>query len=236
MVYQGVISKLQDACLGLRVTSIVCLVAAMIGSALTLASFMKLVHATFLGQRNNETMSQRVNEVSWPMWLPTVILAGICLLFGVFAFQIPLRYFILPSLPSAYGLPTTDFLGFWSQFWCPVLAMVLIIAGLILGLIAFKLSSIKLSFREDSPFVGGETAVLKESKVSGTEFYNTIREINILGKIYRLAERKYFDIYDLGQRVVFYVTGVLRYLHNGVLPTYLVWCLLGMIVMFFVLR
>ena len=231
MVYQGLISQFQSTGYGVRVTGILCLVAAMIGSALTLASFMKLVHATFLGQSVNGKRLA-VNEVNWRMWLPTVILAGICLLFGVFAFQIPLRYFILPSLKPTYYLLPTEFLGLWS----PGLATGLIIAGLILGLIVFKLSRLKLSFREDSPFVGGETAVLEEKGGSGTEFYNTIKEINILSKIYKLAEEKCFDIYDLGQRAVFYITGILRYLHNGVLPTYLVWCLLGMIVMFFVLR
>ncbi|MFH1678787.1 MAG: proton-conducting transporter membrane subunit [Candidatus Omnitrophota bacterium] len=235
MVYQGLISQFRGTGFGVRVTGIICLVAAMIGSALTLASFMKLVHATFLGQRNNETKKQAVNEVVWQMWLPTVLLAGTCVIFGLFAYQIPLRYFILPSLGTNYYLLSTDFAGFWSQFWCPVLAMVLVITGLALGVIVYKLSKLKLSFREDSPFVGGETAVLEESRVSGTEFYNTVREINILNKIYKLAEAKYFDIYDLGQRVVFYVTGLLRYLHNGVLSTYLVWCMLGMIVMFFLM-
>jgi formate hydrogenlyase subunit 3/multisubunit Na+/H+ antiporter MnhD subunit len=230
MVYQGLISLLATR---YSLLVILCLVAAMIGSSLTLASFMKLIHATFLGQRHLNTSNtltpKHPKEVHWTMWLPCLILAGICVLFGVFAYPVPLRYFILPSLTPRYWLLTTDFLGFWS----PGLATILIIVGLILGLIVLKLSKLKLSFRQDSPFVGGETAVLGESRVSGTEFYNTIREINILGKIYRLAEEKFFDIYDQGQRLVFKVTGFLRYLHNGILPTYMVWCLLGMLVLFF---
>ncbi len=231
MVYQGLISKLQVTSYGLKITSILCLVAAMIGSALTLASFMKLIHATFLGQRKNTVVSERRSEVSWTMWLPCLILAGICVLFGVFAYQIPLRHFILPSLIPNYYLQPTEFLGFWS----PGLATMLIIVGLILGLIIFKLSKLKLSIREDAPFIGGETAVLEQSRVSGTEFYNTVKEINILSKIYKLAEGKFFDIYDQGQRMVFGLTGILRNLHNGVLPTYMVWCLLGMMVMFFLI-
>ena len=234
MVYQGTISQLQVASFGLRITSILCLAAAMIGSGLTLASFMKLVHATFLGQRINVSKNSGINDVSWTMWLPPLILASICVLFGIFAYQIPLRGFIFPILTNQPFNFAADqpFIGFWS----PGLATILIIVGLILGLIVFKLSRLKLSFRQDSAFVGGETAVLEESRVSGTEFYNTVKEINILGKIYKLAEAKFFDIYNQGQKAVFYVTSLLRYLHNGVLPTYLVWCLLGMMVMFFVLR
>lgn len=233
MVYQGLISQLRDSGFGLGITSIVCLVAAMIGSSLTLASFMKLIHATFLGQRSeNRSQKTEINEVSWTMWLPPALLAGICILFGIFAFQLPLRYFILPALATRYSLLATDFPGFWS----PGLATLLIVVGLISGLVVFKLSKLKSAFRQDSPFIGGETSVLEESRVSGTEFYNTVKEINILGKIYKLAEAKFFDIYDQGQRGVFWVTGLLRSLHNGILPTYLVWCLLGMMVMFFVLR
>ena len=228
MVYQGLISQLQGLDFGLKITSILCLVAAMIGSALTLASFMKLIHATFLGQRNNQITKLQIKEVPWTMWMPTVFLAGICIVFGVFAFGIPLKYFILPSLPPYYSLLITDFLGFWT----PGLATMLIIVGLILGLIVFKLGSLKLSIRKDTPFLGGETAVLEEGRVSGTEFYDTVKEINILGRIYQLAQDKFFDIYDVGRKVVFGITGVLHYLHNGVLPTYLVWCLLGMMIMF----
>jgi len=143
-----------------------------------------------------------------------------------------LEYFILPALATRYSLLATDFPGFWS----PGLATMLIIAGLILGLIIFNLSKLKSSFRQDSPFIGGETAVLEESRVSGTEFYNTVKEINILSKIYKLAEAKFFDIYDQGKGLTFWITNPLRNLHNGILPTYLVWCLLGMIIMFFVLR
>ncbi|MFC1658159.1 NADH-quinone oxidoreductase subunit L [Candidatus Omnitrophota bacterium] len=232
MVYQGLVAKLNDTGLALRFTSILCLVAAMIGSALTLASFMKLIHATFLGQRLGDSASERVREVNWTMWLPCLILAGICVLFGIFAFAIPLKYFVLPALTGSHALPASGFLGFWS----PGVATLLIIAGLIIGLVVFKLGRLSLSFREDAPYIGGEPGVLEKSKVSGTEFYNTVKEINILSRFYKLAEEKCFDIYDVGQRIVFGINGVLRHLHNGVLPTYLVWCLLGMMVMFFVLK
>ena len=57
MVYQGIIQNVTKSP-SHQVTSIICLVAAMFGSGLTLASFMKLIHATFLGQPTN----QRTNE------------------------------------------------------------------------------------------------------------------------------------------------------------------------------
>ncbi len=231
MIYQGLIQLVGSSqYVVYRVLVLLCLVAAMFGSALTLASFMKLIHATFLGQAAHNAKLTTHNEVSWTMWLPCSILAIICVLFGVFAFQIPLKYFIIPSVASYYPSVSKEFLGVWSASS----ATLLIIAGLILGLIIFKLGKLKLAFRGDSSFTGGETQALKETRVSGVEFYNTIKDLRPLAKIYKLAEDKFFDIYDQGKRGIFSLTAILRYLHNGVLPTYLVWCLLGMILLFFI--
>ena len=225
MVYQGVIQNVTKSP-SHQVTSIICLVAAMFGSGLTLASFMKLIHATFLGQPKNSTNSkQPKNEVSWTMWLPCVILAVICVVFGVFAYQIPLKYFILPAIKGA------TFIGTWS---CG-LSTLLIMIGLVLGVLIFRLKGLRPTFRQDVTFVGGETVDLKDARVTGTEFYNTIKELGLLGAIYKKAEKGFFDIYEQGKKFIFSLAGVLQYLHNGVLPTYLAWCLLGMLGLFMVL-
>jgi len=84
-------------------------------------------------------------------------------------------------------------------------------------------------------FVGGEFIATEENRVSGTEFYNTVKEFGILKAIYKRAEAGYFDIYEQGKTIVFSIGKFLQYLHNGVLPTYLVWTLLGMIGLFLVL-
>ena len=85
-------------------------------------------------------------------------------------------------------------------------------------------------------FVGGE--VLKnypDMRISGTEFYNTIQEIGLLGRIYRAAEKKVFDLYEVGAKITFGFNRTLSYIHNGILSSYLAWCLLGMIVLFYIL-
>ena len=79
------------------------LLAAVVGSALTLFSFMKFIHGTFLRaklQTNNnpEPKPRDVKEAHFTMWLPMVILALLCIILGIFAFQIPLRYFINPTI------------------------------------------------------------------------------------------------------------------------------------------
>jgi formate hydrogenlyase subunit 3/multisubunit Na+/H+ antiporter MnhD subunit len=226
MVYQGLIFTLQAPGSRLQVAiSILCLAAAMFGSGLTLASFMKLIHATFLGQLKNSRTHELKNEVDWQMWLPPLLLAIICIIFGVFASQIPLRYFILPAVPGVTFIGT----------WYAGLATLLIFIGFILGILIFKFKNLSPVLRKDSAFTGAETVSLQdeETKVSGTEFYNTIKELGILRGIYKKAEAGAFDIYEQAKNFVFWIGGHFQRLHNGVLPTYLVWCLLGMLALFF---
>jgi len=108
-----------------------------------------------------------------------------------------------------------------------------LVIGLGVGVIIYLLGNFK-GVRETDSYIGGEEAG-KDMRLSGTEFYGTIKELPFLRSIYAKAERKVFDIYDQGKRLVFFFIGIFKYLHNGVLPTYLVWCLLGMLVFFFVI-
>ncbi|MCM8781510.1 MAG: hypothetical protein NC828_00405 [Candidatus Omnitrophica bacterium] len=227
MIYQGVITQLTINRLHFTVRNVItilCLVAAMFGSGLTLASFMKLLHAAFLGQTQNSKRKIQ-NEVSWVMWFPPILLAMICVIFGIFANHIPLKYFIFPAVGD------TTFIGTWYAGS----ATLMIFIGLALGMLLFSLKWIGSVIRQDTPYTGSETRDFSETKVTGTEFYNTIKEFGILNGIYKKAEKGFFDIYEQGKNIVFGIGRFFQYLHNGILPTYLVWCLLGMIGLFWVL-
>jgi formate hydrogenlyase subunit 3/multisubunit Na+/H+ antiporter MnhD subunit len=234
MIYQGIIKTADNG----NNLWIIWLIAAMFGSALTLASFMKLIHAVFLGQPANkqprsnevlakaESMINKRRETSPTMWIPQVFLAVLCVIFGVFAYRIPLKMFIFPSLEEKIV-----FFGIWNAS----LATILIIVGVAVGIIVYLLGTIKKT-REAEAFIGGEILEKQPNmRVSGTEFYNTIKDITPLGTIYGLAERKVFDIYDIGSIITFRFNKILRYIHNGVLLTYLAWCFLGMIILFYIL-
>jgi hypothetical protein len=83
--------------------------------------------------------------------------------------------------------------------------------------------------------VGGESENLEETRVTGTEFYNTVKELGLLRSIYKMAEAGFFDIYEQGKKFIFSISRPLQYLHNGILPTYMVWSLLGMIGLFYII-
>lgn len=220
MVYQGLVElgKAGDKLWFIWLT------AAMFGSALTLASFMKLTHATFLGQMIREQRDSSNREVSPSMWFPMVALAGLCVLFGVFALPVPLKGLILPAVPGV------SFLGFWSSS----LATLLIIIGIVIGAVIYWIGKIK-SYREvESSYVGGE-AVDPEMRVSGVDFYNTIRDMGLFEGIYKRAEERLFDIYDLGRKAAFFFTKGFRKAHTGVLTAYFSWALAGLIILLWVM-
>ncbi len=226
MVYQGVIESGRGGS-GLWV---IWLVAAMFGSALTLASFMKAVHTVFLGQPSKERAQgteHRVQETTPSMWIPTVILAGLCVIFGVFAYRVPIRLFIAPSVKGSIA---------YTGIWGASLATLLILVGIIIGGIIYKLGNIAKTQREADIFVGGE--LVREypaMRVSGVEFYNTIKDVPILNKVYNLALGRVFDIYEQLKRFCLFFTRILRLIHTGILTTYLIWMLLGTLILFFVL-
>lgn len=227
MVYQGLIEMGRSGeGLGARLW-VVWLLAAMFGSALTLASFMKLLYAIFLG-RGEDNISRKKDEVDWRMWVPMVVLGLLCILLGVFAYGIAIKGLLIgavPGLESASG---------WIGWWKPGLATGLILLGLFIGWIIYKIGNLK-GLREDISYIGGEKTLPEANRVTGVEFYNTIKEISLFKNIYRKADHKYFDIYDQGQRIIFFITGKLRLFHNGVLPVYLSWCLIGVIILLFIL-
>ncbi|MFH1868185.1 MAG: proton-conducting transporter membrane subunit [Candidatus Omnitrophota bacterium] len=224
MIYQGIIETAK----GGGWLWVLWLVAALFGSALTLASFMKLIHAVFLGQPSKEEQvkSVKTKEVGPSMWIPTIILASLCIVFGVFAYKIPITYYIAPSVPG-----NLTFTGIWDSG----LAAGLMLLAMVIGFIIYLIGTVSKS-RETEIFMGGET--LKECphmRVSGTEFYKTVQDIGILKLIYSMAKKKMFDIYEVGAKIAFAFNAMLKFIHNGVLPTYLSWCLLGMIVLFYIL-
>ena len=218
MIYQGIIELAN----GKNPLWIIWLIAAMFGGALTIASFIKLLHAIFLGRASARCAG--VKEVGISMALPMVTLAVICILFGVFAFSIPISLLISPVIGKSISYVGT---------WRPDIATVLIAAAMLLGVIVY-LFVIPKKARVVSSFIGGED-VRQLDRVTGTEFYNTIKEVKALKNLYLKEEAREFDIYDVSRRSMAVFTRFFQKLHNGILPTYLVWSLLGMIVMFLIL-
>ena len=86
-------------------------------------------------------------------------------------------------------------------------------------------------FRTTGTFVGGEDPD-SFGRVTGTDFYRTISDMPAVARLSRREEAGAFDVFTAGRRFVAVLTKAVGALHNGILPSYMVWCLLGMVVMF----
>jgi heme/copper-type cytochrome/quinol oxidase subunit 2 len=171
------------------------------------------------------------------MWLPGALLAAGCILFGILAYRVPLRHLILPAMPQQVA-----FSGTW---WAGPATVILIVA-FIMGLLLYLLGTVRKA-RVCSTYIGGEiletawvsgTAAGKERdiEVTGVDFYRTVQEMQPFRTIYKMADKKFFDLYDVGSGLTFFVSKVLKLFHGGVLTSYLGWYLVGLIVLLLVLK
>jgi formate hydrogenlyase subunit 3/multisubunit Na+/H+ antiporter MnhD subunit len=234
MVYQGVLE-------GGSYLMPVLLAAAVLGSALTLASFVKAMHSVFFGERDAALAGKDVREASWNMLLPLGLLSGLCIVLGLAGG--PVATGILNAGLAEFGSApqAVEFhqsLAFPVAFWGPVQAVALMLIGLALGL-AFYAVGRGMKVRRVRPFLGGEVTMPASTHVSGTGFYLTVRELPFIRGFYGDAEREAFDAYRVAGQVGSRVVAGLSKLHTGVLEVYVTWVVVGagaVIALMFLLR
>ena len=222
MIYQGLLEKTAGPGLGkgFQVGLLVCLILAVFGSALTLASFMKFLHSAFLGKRPQRL--DGVREAPSNQWLAGGLLAALCVAFGVFARELPLRRLIVPAAEEA-GFAPGEALGFYN----PQLIFILFAAGFVLGLAVYLVNR---RIRFDDVYLGGQSPA-EQFRIIGTEFFNEVRNLRPLKTAYDWAEKKYFDVYELGAKATFGFSHWLQEAHTGLLPLYLIFVLAGLAVL-----
>ncbi len=207
------------------------LIAAMFGSVLTAASFIKVLHGVFLGKRPE--CLKTVGRTGFAMALPMVILAAVCIVFGVFA-QVPLRRLIAPVAGiEVQGVP--DVINLVRGTWSPALATLLLITAVMFGLLMYWISSAKI--RQTTIFFGGENLDEESLRYSGTGFYETVSKFAFFKTLYPDAEQGIYDLYVLGGRHGLKIVEALRSIHNGVVSTYVAFSLIGLgVLIFFLVR
>ena len=224
MIYQSVIQMGTTQAGGAAKLWPIWLIAAIFGSALTLAYSVKIIHSVFLSRSPSELSD--VKEVSLPMKVPMVILSLLCVFFGIF-YHVPLKLFIYPALNIE---PGTTIFGTWDS----ILATALIIVGIVLGLLILLVGSLARKLREVPTWTCGEVQTNEQMTIPGTHFYKTVSTMGGLKQLYTGAEYGHFDLYNQSGRVGLALTEFLRWLHSGVLPMYLTWVTLGLLVVLFV--
>lgn len=223
LIYQGVLASGHGGW-----TTSIWLVAAMLGSALTLASFMKLTHAIFLGQPSPGSTASVPDHRGPGPWagVPLLVLSLLCAGLGVMAWRLPLAGVFRPLVgpfETAGGL------------WHSGLVTALILGGFAAGFLIF-LAGVAGKARSVEIFTGGEGPDQHpEMRVSGAEFYATVRDLPVLRRMYGWAERRLFDVYNQGLKLLGGLGEVFSWLHDGLLGRYLSWFLAGLVILYVVL-
>jgi NADH:ubiquinone oxidoreductase subunit 5 (subunit L)/multisubunit Na+/H+ antiporter MnhA subunit len=206
--------------------------AAVFGSALTLACFIKIVHSVFLGSPSAEMVKK--NPVESPIWMtgPILVLSFICVFFGVFA-TLPLRGFVAPIMETLGITGLQEHLqageiSALSTLWNPALATVLLLLAFLLGIVIYMVSS-GFKVRQARIYIGGEKLPPQAGHYSGTTFYNTVRAMPFIRAVFRDAEKESFDVYRFSGRFGGSLVNVLRSCQTGVLPLYISWVVLGLV-------
>jgi len=231
MVYQGVVEFGQAGASGLGSHLwVVLLAAAVLGSALTLASFVKVLYGVYLAQRLQDEPAPAGEGENLLTRIPMIALALACVVFGVAAF-LPLSGAILPAagVGSVKAVPKE----LWAGFWQPSLATGLILVGLAVGVLIYIVGTVAHA-REDAPYTGAEVHD-EDFRFSGGDFYETMTRVPPLASLYERAEKKVYDLYEWGRRLVEYAGKALRALHGGVLYQYVTWTVVGMVVLLWLL-
>ena len=209
-------------------------VAAWVGAIFTFASFLKAGHAVFFGER--DPGAAPVRESPAALTAPLLVLAALCVLFGVYN-KLPLTLFIQPILAGhAEAGAHLDFTSHALDLLNPV--ALISIGCLVLAFLLHRHGFLK----------SGRKAYLASEPVH-----------NLPGvhKMYDWAEARVFDPYEQGvkalhglstvlykavDRPIDFVfekivtvtgerfTGILKKAHNGHYANYLAWCLAGLVI------
>ena len=149
-------------------------IAAILGSFLTAASFLKLGHSAYLGKLDDA--NKNVKEAPWAMLIPMLTIAGFCILFGLWN-ALPLHKLIQPIL-GAHRLEGHDFAGWPHSTMLVIGTLVVLALALVNHLFGVKRTGKGLGAADHIHYAPG------------------------LHQAYAAAEKGFFDPYEIGMKIV----------------------------------
>ena len=208
-------------------------IAALLGSFLTAASFLKLGHAAFFGKKGEACKGTK--EAPLPILIPMITIALTCIIFGLFNY-LPLKYFIQPILGER--LEGHNFFGFPSNIMLTILTVLVIVAAIIHHLVSAKRAGSGLKASDHIRHAPGLSVVYDRAKERFFDPYDIwIKVATIMAKLFFWIDRGIDWIYESFATGVANMASIrIRKLHNGYYTTYISWALLGMILIVIFLR
>jgi formate hydrogenlyase subunit 3/multisubunit Na+/H+ antiporter MnhD subunit len=202
---------------------------ALAGSFFTAASFLKLGHAAFFGKPASTKRKVRVKEAPWPMLVPMILLAGLCVLFGV-ANSLPLERLVQPAVGAAMEGHKT-FAGFPTSS---------LFVGLTLGVLALAVLNHAYGVRRSGKGIGAVDHIHHAPGLSSVYAFQATGALDpyrMLNWAARGAARALYGIdraidwvySTLATKTALAVAWALRRVHNGNVNRYVWWALAGVV-------
>jgi formate hydrogenlyase subunit 3/multisubunit Na+/H+ antiporter MnhD subunit len=198
--------------------------AAILGTFLTAASFLKLGHAAFLGKMNDA--NKNVRETSPAMLVPMIVIAAVCVVFGVWNY-LPIDNLIKPIL----GAERLEGLHMAPNTMLITVTVIVLIGALLHHLFAAKVngSGYKASDHiRHAPFLEG---IYTKAENRWFDPYDIV--LKIIRGISRVGwwiDRFIDWLYDdFAVRVSTGLSTVIKLAHTGSYSMYVIWSLIGVL-------
>jgi formate hydrogenlyase subunit 3/multisubunit Na+/H+ antiporter MnhD subunit len=198
--------------------------AAILGTFLTAASFLKLGHAAFLGKISNA--NKDVRETNPAMFLPMIVIAAVCVVFGVWNY-LPVNNLIKPIL----GEQRLAGHEFGPNTMLITVTVIVLIGALLHHLFAAKVNGggYKASDHiRHAPFLEGIYA--KAEKRWFDPYDIVLKIVQGLSRFGWWIDRAIDWLYeDFAVKIAAGVTSLIRMAHTGSYSMYVVWSLIGVL-------
>ena len=229
LVYQGALGIANEHA-GLAAALVT---VAVFGSALTLASFVKVMYSAFLSPapKGAGYVTDRPRESAF-LAVPMIILALACVILGLWP-GLMIDNVLAPIVGANANDVTTANLAVQTGgmgYWNASQATGLIVIGIVLGLVFVGLFTWKRKVRIVRPFLAGEVAGATDDRfrVPGTHFYKTVAKLPVVGPLLEHGEAGAMDPYHWSARHGNTFVQLLRRMHTGLISLYVAWCLIGL--------
>jgi NADH-quinone oxidoreductase subunit L len=203
--------------------------AALFGSLLTAASFLKLGHSAFLGKISDE--NKNVKEAPWPMLIPMIAIAGVCVFFGLFN-SVPLSNFIVPVIGErAAG---HIFSGFPANMILIAATCLVLIAAFLNHLFGVKRTGGGIGAADHIHHAPVLSSVYDQAEKNGDPYDIGFSFATIVAKALWGIDRATDWVYnDLSVKSSYLFANILCVIHDGNYSSYLLWSILGTAVVIF---
>lgn len=199
---------------------------ALIGSFVTAATFLKLGHAAFLGKSRDASV--QVKETSWAMLIPTIAVAVISVLFGVFN-AFPINKLILPAISPEKLAGHHDFAGMPTNMMLVGLTLLVIAGAIFHHMRAYKATGAGLNVSDPVRYGFAFKGVYDKAENRVFDPYEIgLKAASAVSKAAWWADRGTDWVFDgLIAGTGKAVSSAVRKCHTGNYALYVIWAIIG---------